>query len=108
MYVLNNNYNPSSAWFIATYTTQDHGDHISISEPIEFEVTSELKQAFIETNVIDWKSPQFMFCTIDRRVAEIIFNISVYIKGFSTRRNPNYHYYLEKEEALKLENDRDL
>ena len=88
--------------YLNEFKFQDHGQEISISVPLDFKPSESIKQAFVETSIINW-SIKYMFAGVDRRVSRMILEISTVVKGNSTLDNPNNYYYLSQEDAASIE-----
>jgi len=87
--------------FVLVDLRQDYNQDINISVPWDFKVSENVKQAFINTAIIDWNA-KYMFSAVDRLISPMILEISTIHKGNSTINNPNYYYFMDNEDAAKL------
>ena len=74
---------------------------IQISVPENVEITPEIKNAFMNAEIFDWSRP-YCFCSIDRFISSLIYEISI-SRGNNTYVIPCYFYYCPINEALALD-----
>jgi GNAT superfamily N-acetyltransferase len=89
-------------WIVATNIRKDLGRVISISRPPNAAVTSCVRTAFSNCDFMDW-GETFMFASVETAVSSMITDISIWEKGDCTTVHPCYLYYMDREDAVKLE-----
>ncbi|CAL8109348.1 unnamed protein product [Orchesella dallaii] len=96
-----------NTWIVSNYIREDHGSNISISAPRAIvdgreHIPLEIKESFMSSDVVSWDGRTY-FAALERRVSNMIFDISANVKGNITAVHPCILYYLDIEDALKLE-----
>jgi len=103
IYTLHGDLSPESSIILMTTTRKDFEQDIVISIPQDFSPTPEIKEAFSNTNAIDWENSAYLFSSIDHKIVPMIFEISAMIKRNSTTCNPNYLFIMDPKEATALD-----
>lgn len=87
---------------LSLFKFQDYGMRYAISAPEEPEINDFIKDAFANSQLINWNERHDFPC-IDRKISPMIWEISVGIKGNSVRTMPTKVYVMSPEKATKLE-----
>lgn len=84
------------------FSLKDYKQDINISVPLDFVATEYLREALINTKIINWDDT-YCFTSVDCIVSPLIFEISTKDKKNSVMYNPNYQFGFEVEEALQID-----
>ncbi|ODM96263.1 hypothetical protein Ocin01_10419 [Orchesella cincta] len=97
-----------NTWILSNYTREDYGSNISISAPRAIvegkeQIPLEVKECFSSSNLVNWDG-RVLFAALEKRgFPTMILRNAGNVKGNITEIHPCILYYIERENALKIE-----